>query len=41
MCKMGGIKHVLAAVCVVLTVCAPFVGAYAASWLDLAASTHR
>ena len=41
MFKMGGITRVLAVVCVVLTVCAPFAGAYAACWLNLASAAHR
>jgi hypothetical protein len=39
--KVQGIPHVLAAVCIVLTVCAPFAGAYAACWFNLAAAAHR
>ena len=39
--KLHGIARVLAAVCIVLTACAPFAGAYAACWLNLAAAAHR
>ena len=39
--KVRGITRVLAAMCVVLTVCAPFAGAYVAYWVELATATHR
>ena len=41
MFKRRGVTRVLAAVCVVRTVCAPFAGAYVAYWVELATATHR
>ena len=38
---MYKIIKILAAVCVVLTVCAPFAAAYAACWLNVVAAMHR
>lgn len=39
--KIRRVLPLLAAVCVVLTVCAPFAGAYAACWLNVVAAMHR
>jgi len=36
MFKVQGVTRLLAAVCIALSVCAPF-----ALWLDLATATHR
>ena len=39
--KVRRVLRLLAAVCVVLTVCAPFAAAYAACWLNVVAGMHR
>ena len=39
--KIHRLLRLLAAVCAVLTVCAPFAAAYAACWLNVVAAMHR
>jgi hypothetical protein len=38
---MDKLIRVLAVVCVLLSVCAPFAAAYAACWLNTVAAMHR
>jgi hypothetical protein len=39
--KIHRLLRLLAAACVVLAVCAPLAGAYAACWLNVVAAMHR
>ena len=39
--KIHRVLRLLAVVCVVLAVCAPFARAYAACWLNVVAAMHR
>ena len=39
--KIHRLLRLLAAVCAVLTVCAPFAAAYPACWLNVVAAMHR
>jgi len=38
--KVDRVLRLAAAVCIILTICAPFAAAYVASWLNLVAATY-
>jgi hypothetical protein len=38
--KVDRMLRLVATICIVLTICAPFAAVYAASWLNLVAATY-